>query len=394
MRIEQLDIEGFRSFRKTSWRPSDLNVVIGPNGSGKSNLLRFLELLSISAQGRLGKYVQSLGGMDPIVWDGKASSIKCILKTTLDDDDRLPEQYELELARLGGGSGYRIENERLTNYIEVRSGFQNEPFIFLERTGRSAVIFDTAQKRFTTPEEFVSDEETLLSLASGPFTHNSRIPPFQRWLASIAIYHDIHTNKDALVRGPVVSRMEERVDPDGQNLISVLHTLYTTHREFKKDVNDAMKSAFGDDFEELVFPPASDQRVQMRIRWKSLQREQSTAEMSDGTIRFLFLMAVLANPSPPAVIAIDEPETGLHPSMLPIVAEYAIDAASRSQVILTTHSTQLLDAFTETTPTTTVSVWEDGKTALRTIDGDELDYWLKSYSLGALFKSGELEQMS
>lgn len=155
-----------------------------------------------------------------------------------------------------------------------------------------------------------------------------------------------------------------------------------------------MKSAFGDDFEELVFPPASDQRVQMRIRWKSLQREQSTAEMSDGTIRFLFLMSILANPSPPAVIAIDEPETGLHPSMLPIVAEYAIDAASRSQVILTTHSTQLLDAFTETTPTTTVSVWEDGKTALRTIDGDELDYWLKSYSLGALFKSGELEQMS
>lgn len=173
MRIEQLDIEGFRSFRKTSWCPGDLNVIIGPNGSGKSNLLRFMELLSLSAQGRLGKYVQSLGGMDPLVWDGRVNSIKCILKTTLDDDDRLPEQYELELARLGGGSGYRIENERLTNYVGVRSGSQNEPFIFLERAGRSSVIFDTAQKRFTTPEEFVSDEETLLSLASGPFTQSS-----------------------------------------------------------------------------------------------------------------------------------------------------------------------------------------------------------------------------
>ncbi|PIE55299.1 MAG: chromosome segregation protein SMC [Dethiosulfovibrio peptidovorans] len=394
MKIKQLDIEGFRSFRKTSWHPGDLNVIIGPNGSGKSNLLRFLELLSLSAQGRLGKHVQSLGGMDPIVWDGKASSIKCVLKTTSLNDNRLPEQYELEMLGLGGGSAYRIGSERLTNYREVRSGSQDEPFIFLDRTGKAAVIFDASQSRFTTPEEFVSDEETLLSLTSGPFTHNPRIPPFQKWLASISIYHDIHTNRDASLRSPVVSRMEKHVDPDGQNLVSVLHTLYTSDREFKRDINSAMRSAFGNDFEELIFPPASDQRVQMRIRWKSLQREQSAAEMSDGTLRFLFLLAVLATPSPSPVIAIDEPETGLHPSMLPLVAEYAIDAASRSQVILTTHSTQLLDAFGETKPVTTVSAWNDGETVLRTLDGDELDYWLKSYSLGSLFQSGELEQMS
>lgn len=394
MRIEQLDIEGFRSFRKASWRPGDLNVIIGPNGSGKSNLLRFLELLSVSAQGRLGKYVQSLGGMDPIVWDGKSGSIKCFLKTSPVGEERGPEQYELEMARLGSGSSYRIESERLTNFLEVRTGSQDEPFIFLERVGKSAVVFDTAQKRFAPPEEYVSEEETLLSLASGPFTHNPRIPPFQRALASIAVYHDIHTNKDAPLRSPVVSRMEERVDSDGQNLVSVLHTLYASNREFKRDIHIAMQSAFGDDFEELVFPPASDQRVQMRIRWKSLQREQSTAEMSDGTLRFLFLLAVLANPSPPPVIAIDEPETGLHPSMLPLVAEYAVDAATRSQIVLTTHSTQLLDAFTETKPVTTVSAWENGETMLRTLDGEELDYWLKSYSLGALFKSGELEKMS
>ena len=393
MKIKQLDIEGFRSLRNTSWIPGDLNVIIGPNGSGKSNLLRFLELLSVSAQGRLGKYVQSLGGMDPIVWDGKASSIKCVLKTTPAGDERGPEQYEFEMARLGGGSAYRIGSERLTNYLEVRSGSLDEPFIFLERLGKSAVIFDTAQRSFTTPEDYVSEEETLLSLASGPFTHNPRIPPFQKALASIAVYHDIHTNKDAPLRSPVVSRMEERVDSDGQNLVSVLHTLYASNREFKRDIHIAMQSAFGDDFEELVFPPASDQRVQMRIRWKSLQREQSTAEMSDGTLRFLFLLAVLANPSPSPVIAIDEPETGLHPSMLPLVAEYAVEAASRSQVILTTHSTQLLDAFTETKPVTTVSSWQNGETVLRTLNGEELDYWLKEYTLGALFKSGELEQM-
>ena len=155
MRIEQLDIEGFRSFRKARWLPGDLNVIIGPNGSGKSNLLRFLEMLSTSAKGRLGKYIQSLGGMDPIVWDGKAASIKCFLKTSPVGEEHGPEQYELEMTRLGSGSAYRIESERLTNFLEVRSGRQDKPFIFIKRFAKSAVIFDSAQRQFVTPEEFI-----------------------------------------------------------------------------------------------------------------------------------------------------------------------------------------------------------------------------------------------
>ncbi len=201
------------------------------------------------------------------------------------------------------------------------------------------------------------------------------------------------TGKDAPIRQPAIARLEKRVDPDGQNLVSVLHTLYTGDRDFKREINSAMRAAFGDDFEELVFPPASDQRIQMRIRWKSLKREQSAAELSDGTLRFLFLLTVLASPSPAPVIAIDEPETGLHPSMLPLIAEYAIDAATRSQVILTTHSPNFLNAFAGTIPTTTIAKWENGETQLQTIRGDELNYWLKEYSLGSLFKSGELEAM-
>ncbi len=105
-------------------------------------------------------------------------------------------------------------------------------------------------------------------------------------------------------------------------------------------------------------------------------------------------MAALANPSPPPLIAIDEPETGLHPSMLPIVAEYARDAAQRTQVILTTHFPELLDAFGNDPPTTTVVEWKDGQTQLRVLTGDRLDYWLKKYTLGELYRSKELEAMT
>ena len=156
----------------------------------------------------------------------------------------------------------------------------------------------------------------MLSLARAPFSQNRRIPLFRSELESWVVYHDLHVNAEAPIRQPVVAKLERRVDPDGQNLVSVLHTLYTEDREFKNEVGMAMKAAFGDDFDELVFPPAADQRVQLRVRWKSLRREQSAADLSDGTLRFLFLLAVLGSPSPAPVIAIDELQTGLHPSAI------------------------------------------------------------------------------
>jgi predicted ATPase len=216
---------------------------------------------------------------------------------------------------------------------------------------------------------------------------------FQLDLALWKVYQDIQVHRDAIIRQAAVARSEKIIAPHGQNLIPVLHTLYTGDRDFKKEINTAMHAAFGDDFDELVFPPAADQRIQLRVRWKSLKREQSAADLSDGTLRFLFLLTVLASPSPPPLIAIDEPETGLHPSMLPIIAEYAVDAAMRTQVIFTTHSPQFLDAFVDTKPTTTVAKWENGETTLKVLADEQLDYWLKEYSLGALFKSGELEGM-
>ena len=190
-----------------------------------------------------------------------------------------------------------------------------------------------------------------------------------------------------------MARREAYLNADGQNLVSVLHTLYSIDRDFKNEINTAMRTAFSDDFDEIVFPPAADQRIQLRLRWRSLEREQSAADLSDGTLRFLFLLAALANPSPPPLIAIDEPETGLHPSMLPIVAEYARDAANRTQVILTTHSPELLDAFGNEPPTTTVVEWKDGQTVLKVLSGDRLDYWLKKYTMGELYRSKELEAM-
>ena len=394
MRILNLKISGYRSLKEVAWEPGCLNILIGPNGAGKSNLLRILEMISISAQGRLGKYVQKSGGMGPLVWDGVVDEIKFQVKTTPIDKHRDVKKdsltYKMNLSRIGNGSTYKINHELLGNYSRVDRGEHAEPFKLLERNFARSVIFNEDERSLLAPEESISEAESLLSLTT-PFMQNRFIQPFHTFLANWTVYHDLPVNLSAPIRQATIARHETRVEPDGQNLINVLHTLYTSDRDFKNDIDLAMRAAFGDDFEELVFPPAADQLIQLRVRWKTLRREQSAADLSDGTLRFLLLLTILSSPNPAPLIAIDEPETGLHPAMLPIVAEYAMDASERTQVILTTHSPQFLDAFKGKTPRTTVVKWSDGETILKNIDGEQLAQWLKEYSLGSLFRSGELE---
>jgi predicted ATPase len=382
--------------KQVHWKPTNLNVIIGPNGAGKSNLLRFLELMTISAKATLGKYIQSLGGMEPLVWDGQATRLACQLKMAPFDEENGAQHtlltYDLVLARLGQSSAYRIEQESLTQYEGLEKAPDTEPVTVLKRTQHKAMLFDENDKTLKTLEGPFSEEESLLLMAATPFFSNRFMTDCQRELTSWAIYHDVPVDRLAPLRQPVVTRSERRVDPDGQNLISVLHTLYTEDRDFRYELDAAMRAAFGNEFEALMFPPAADQRTQLRVIWKSLQRGQSAAELSDGTLRFLFLLTVLAAPAP--LTAIDEPELGLHPSMLPIIAEYAVSAAEQAQIVLTTHSPQLLDAFTDTQPSITVALSDQGETRLKNLSGEALAYWLENYSLGRLFNSGELEDLA
>ncbi len=387
MQIQELRVQGFRSLRDIAWRPGRLNVLIGPNGSGKSNLLRALELLQRATQGRLAEEILQQGGIAPLLWDSRVTNITWNLATCYDGNEERAFMYHLDLRRLGTTSSYRVEAENLiegdTSLLERHV---NEASVALDSLTRA-----TISSSFPEDQSLLSRVEGLKLLNTPPY---SDLLGFYHLLEHWAVYHDIKVDQQAILRQAAVARLDKQISPDGQNLIPVLHTLYSGNREFKGTVDRSMRAAFGPEYEELVFPPAADQRVQLRIRWRSLKTEQSAANLSDGTLRFLLLLAILANPEPGSLIAIDEPETGLHPSMFPIIAELAAEAAERTQVILTTHSPQFLDAFTGEPPTTTVAQWDQGETRLSVVDGEELRRWLQEYSLGALFRSGELEALA
>jgi predicted ATPase len=409
MKILELKVQKFRSLKDVTWKPGVLNLIIGPNGSGKSNLLKALEMLSASARGRLSDQVTREGGMDSLMWDGQAAAtVKWGLHFQREEPDAVNRlwSYEMELQRLGSTSAYQIEQEEL-GYNPGNSTFPDYVIRVFQRKNteasltRPGAVLQSNESNLSKKMTHVFDKfpiennaETILAAAASPFTSRPEISSIQKAISGWSIYQDFQTHHDALVRRAPVARRETSVATDGSNLIQVLHTLYTGDRQFKQDLDLAMRAAFSDDFEEMVFPPDADQRIQLRLRWKGLKHAQSSADLSDGTLRFLYLIAILANPTPPELIAIDEPENGLHPSMLPIVAEYARDASKRSQVILTTHSAELLDAFSEFKPTVSVAKWGEGQTRLEVLSGENLRYWLQDYTLGKLYRSGELEELS
>jgi predicted ATPase len=394
MSIRLLEVEGFKSLKEVSWRPGNLNVIIGPNGSGKSNLVLLLDLIRAAAAGKLGEFVQQEGGISALIWDGRERTINLNVEVqgewvSFDFEDHL--HYKLTLEAVGESSRFYIPYEQLESFGNNSS---SDSSIEIIREEDEAFVYDTrANDLVAIDTKRIPVAETLLSSLS-PFSA-VEVSSFNQQLQSWSIYKGLDTGRNAPIRQAVLTRRETTTAPDGENLVAVLHTLYTEDRNFRNELNSAMRAAFSDSFEELIFPPAADQRVQLRVNWKHLKRSQPSAMLSDGTLRFLYLMAILANPEPPALIAIEEPEVGLHPSMFPIIAEYAVQASKRTQVIFTTHSADFLDAFRDTgvAPTTTVTQWRDGATTLKVLEGDELAYWLREYTLGQLFRSSELEQI-
>ena len=388
-RITNISINGFRSLRNVNWEPGALNVIIGYNASGKSNLLKCLKFIWASSSGQLRESVDSQGGMGSLVWGGRDRDVMIALSNAGEASTELHFRYVLHIKRFDNTSDYRIAAES----CEVLDQRSHKKFVY-DRENANLHSVGLSENTISAFRSVVSSPETLLCRVSSPFVTETLLQRVQSTLSSFLILDDFHTDSGAALRQPVTSRIEVVLSQNGQNLPEVLHSLYTTHYEFKERIDTAMSAVFGDAYKELAFPPGAVQQIQLGVRWAALQRPETAANLSDGTLRFLFIIAALSLPDPPSVIAIDEPETGLHPTMMRVIAEYAADAALRSQIIFTTHSIAFLDGFSkDDPPTVTVAEMQNGESTLKVIDPELLSRWLTNYTLGGLYRSKELEQM-
>lgn len=396
MAIQEIEIQGFRSYQKAVWRPGRLNLLVGPNGSGKSNLLHILELISSTARKSLAKAVSESYGISPLLWNHRARSLgwRIKLDPVAEGGDAISDAitFELMLEQLPRTSSYQITKDTLGRWYDFLQGSQTQPLWFFTRDAVRAHVHDGRDRRLVPVHEF-DENESLLPQVGDPFS-NFLVTRFCRVLEAWRIHHDVHAERGSAMRMPATTQHTTLVSPDGSNLATVLHTLYTSDWSFKQQINEGMKAAFGDEFEEVVIQPVAAQQIQLAVKWRSCSQPHAGLDLSDGTLRYLFLLTVLASPDPAPLIAVDEPEVGLHPSMLPIVAEYAASAAERTQVIMTSHSPEFLDAFTDFAPQVTVCHWEDGQTELYTLPSERLSKWLERYRLGQLFNSGDLDALA
>ncbi len=382
MLLKELQIEGFRSLKSVTWKPGRLNVLIGPNGGGKSNLLRALDLLRIAAKGGLRDTIIDMGGMAPLLWDGRAQGLR--FNTGLSYSDKISLNYELELSRLGALGSYVRNREHLSRLDQITG-------VSLGLLALNPLFNDDANEAETNLSQVLR-----IAPINPPDDTAQIIVVTQAFFSQWAIHCDMRVDQGSDMRSPPVARSENRVRGDGQNLVAVLHTNYTTDPDFRDLIDKAMSAAFPDDYDKLEFPPvpAAHSRIDMRLWRKHRKRPDSPADLSDGTLRFLLLATILGSTHPAPLIAIDEPEAGLHPRMMSIIAEIAASAAMKSQVIFSTHSPQFLDAFSDDhddLPVVTVVTSNGSETQLKNIDGEELKRWVEGYSLGKFAFSGEAE---
>ena len=211
---------------------------------------------------------------------------------------------------------------------------------------------------------------------------------FRSRLASSTFYHVLNVDPRSPVRLPQAIGPATLPGKNGEDLVSCLFYLRETDRQRFEAVEDSLRVAFPR-FERLDFPPVAAGTIALAWREHGLSKPLYMHQLSEGTLRFLWMTALLQSPGLTALTLLDEPEVSLHPELLSLLADQLREASHRTQIVVATHSDTLL-RFLEPSEVVVLDSTEDGMTTLKRADELDLEDWLKDYSLGELWRNGRL----
>ena len=338
--IRTLAFGNYRSLRDLRLGLERLTVITGGNGTGKSNVYRALRLLVDAAHGELGRALAHEGGLPSALWAGKQSartSARSTEATRLSigfADDVIA--YELRLGRDGSLASAFIQDPEVKAET-IRT--LNKPKVnLLERRNSSAMIRDHDGNAVTFGAELELSESVLSQLAEPhryPLLSMLR-ERLRRW----RFYHQFRTDADSPVRSAQIGTRTPVLAHDGRDLAAALQTI------FEIGDGSALKVAVAEAFDGAELYVASERaRFHIELSSPGVSRPLDAAELSDGTLRYLVLLAALHSPRPPELLVLNELEASLHPRVLEPLAKQIIDAARRSQVIVVSHAQLLVDAI-------------------------------------------------
>lgn len=379
MAIKRLQIRNFKSYRQVEFELASLNILIGANGVGKSNLISFFRMMAMGASKQLGEYVFGAGGLDELRWRGAAKTEG--IEWQIDFDDAIePElRYSGRMIPVGN-SRFLVDDEEVSRAPYDRT---KDRWKFLVRRDGRVVIFHARSQGQYNPDpggadEFTNERDTEFILAQRSV--GGALGRLRETMSDWTTFRGF--GEKALENIHQAQQMESvsplRLKADGSNLASVIQTLAADYPDFKEELDERLTSAFPD-FRELVIRPVGTGRVE--LMWRDTRRWQFPAQsLSDGMLRFIGLATLLNLPDLPPLILIDEPEIGLHPRLIPLLGGLLRNAALRTQLIVTTHSPELLNAPDIALEDIVLVDAVDGETRLsRPRHTEYLDLWLKKY---------------
>jgi predicted ATPase len=372
--IKRLRLKKLLSFNDTEVELRQLNVLIGPNGVGKSNLIEAVSLLQ-AAPSNLGGAILRGGGVRQWLWLGDRSpqaTVECELSLSRWPD--VEPLYKLLFSEEAGGFG--ILSERLT------TGGPGAEAYFTR--GPVKVAFGPVPVSSTA----VSRTESVLALFKSP-VDPTPITEVGRHFEQTRIFREFRTTgtRSAARYGTSTSVPKDALMESGDNLALVLHELDFLGAHDR--ILDYLRR-FCERFED-VKTRVGEGIVQIFLKETGLIENLSAIRLSDGTLKFLCLLAALFHPKPPPLICIEEPEVGLHPDALQLVAEALVEASESVQLIVTTHSEALVDALSSQPESVLVCERDfDNGTQFKRLSKERLSEWLEHYTLGQLWRNGEI----
>jgi predicted ATPase len=378
--FSQLVVKGYRRLKSVNLPLRPLNVLIGANGVGKSSLLDVFDMLAASANGELATTITAMGGMNSLVTaDGETDAIMYQLRT---DHDGMPgPAYDLRLKT--EGYGYTIENEELK---EARRPPLKDATEYLAAVGQNVEYWDG--QRLVAPNWDYKPKETALSQVPKMYESAER---FRRLVADVSeIYHSLDVSLRAPVRLPQPLSPTQMPGINGEDLVSCLYTIRETEHDRYEAIEDALRAAFPT-FERLDIPLVAAGRGTIAWQETGFTRQFYANELSEGTLRFLWLTTLLQSPGLPKVMLIDEPEVSLHPEMLRLLTELMREASERTQLIVATHSDRLV-RFLEPHEVLVCNRDEatGGMTAQWADQVPNLAAWMEEYTLDDLWSMGRI----
>ena len=394
--VKSIKLDGLLSFAPGSpaFELEPLNVLIGPNGVGKSNVIETFELLH-SMPTNFADAIRDGGGAGEWLWKGRTPSgpavIDCVISGSATPTGR-DLRYTLKFTNID----QRVEV--LDEAIEETEPFKEHPqpyFYYRFQEGNPVINVrqthdgdlgnNTAHRtRFLKRQDLLPDQSVLAQ------REDPDLYPEVTWLGrafgNILTFREWTFGRYGPLRQSQPANLRQNyLLPGNQNLGMVLNRLqYQGSTRF-----DRILKCFLHRYES-VLTPVSGGFIQFSLREAGLDIPIPAIRLSDGTVRFIALLAILLDPSPPPLVCIEAPELGLHPDAVALLGELLIEASDRMQLVVTTHSDALVSALSDRPHAVVACEWSDRGTELIRLDPQQLGHWLESHQLGDVWRMGAL----